>query len=230
MIRCVSHSSSSRFLVTNPAFISLWICVSKDSCFFSSVVISSGVSGKLGLVEVIGGTYLQNGMWRELSLYLVFAELFAQHTSIGGKFSAQFSTISFVLASSACSCRHETTTTQTIIECNKLQCTTRRNFSTDYKTTKHTRDSKAELLLRWSWIWIVTRVGMKLNLCRYFEMMKIARSWMDVSDLFSCELASLTSQVNSKRVWEKTVKFSNCLNIIVIHALNVKVERETVSV
>uniref|UniRef100_A0A2M4B5M2 Putative secreted protein n=1 Tax=Anopheles triannulatus TaxID=58253 RepID=A0A2M4B5M2_9DIPT len=58
MIRCTSQSCSSRFFVTKPAFISACICASKLSCFLSSVDISSGVSGRLGLVAVSGGTYL----------------------------------------------------------------------------------------------------------------------------------------------------------------------------
>lgn len=60
MIRWVSQSSSSLLGVTKPAFISEWICDNKLSCFRSSIEISSGVSRRFGLVDVIGGTYLWN--------------------------------------------------------------------------------------------------------------------------------------------------------------------------
>lgn len=59
IIRCTSQSCSSRFFVTNPAFISACIWFNKLSCFRNSALISSGVSG-IGLVDVIGGTYLRN--------------------------------------------------------------------------------------------------------------------------------------------------------------------------
>jgi hypothetical protein len=92
MIRCVSHNSSSRFGVTNPAFISEWICDSKLSCFLSSSEISSGDSGRFGLVEVIGGTYLQTRE-ESFSQQKTLASR-SQHTSTGGRFSV-FSMIAF---------------------------------------------------------------------------------------------------------------------------------------
>lgn len=65
MIRLTSHSCSSRFFDTKPAFISAWIWLRRLSCLRSSSLISSGVSGRFGLVDVdvIGGLYLF--MWKK---------------------------------------------------------------------------------------------------------------------------------------------------------------------
>lgn len=65
MIRLTSHSCSSRFFDTKPAFISAWIWLRRLSCLRSSSLISSVVSGKFGLVDVdvIGGLYLQRCEW-----------------------------------------------------------------------------------------------------------------------------------------------------------------------